>query len=114
MNRLVLILLLVPYFVTAQIKPDKYYHAIAGSTISVSIYTVGQYSEREMFKFAPELMGITAGFTKECFDGVNTGKFSYQDFAWTAASSIVTSQIIKLIWKRKKKKKYIDFYVEKQ
>lgn len=92
-----------------QIKRDKYYHAIAGSSISVGMYTVGQNSDREMFKYAPEMAGIGAGFFKECYDGVNGKQFSYNDLLWTSVSAVITSQILKIIWKPKKNTKRDPF-----
>lgn len=113
MRLITIIFICIPLICDAQIKQDKYYHSIAGGAISVGIYTVGQNSNKEMFKYAPEMAGIGAGFFKECYDGVNGKQFSYNDLLWTSVSAIITSQILKIIWKPKKKKKYIEFYTNK-
>jgi len=110
MKKLITIIFLIPFICFSQIKPDKYYHAGAGMVLSAGMYTIGQYSYREMNPIAPSLIAMTGGFTKEMFDCFNTGKFSGKDMLWTTASGIVVNAAMALIWKRKKgKHKKIEF-----
>jgi len=103
MEKLLIILILIPLSLNAQIKPDKYYHASAGIVLSGGMYTIGQFSERDMNPIAPSLIAFTGGCAKEFYDSMNGGYFSYNDLIWTTASGIVTNIALKLIWKKKPK-----------
>lgn len=100
-----ILLLLISISSFAQIKPDKYYHAGAGVTISAGVYTIGQYSYREMNPIAPSLVAFTAGAFKEFYDSMRGGQFSNEDLLFTTASGIATNIIMNIIWKRKKGRK---------
>jgi len=108
MKKLITILFLFSFTLNAQIKQDKYYHVGAGIVLSSGMYTIGQYSYKEMNPIAPSLIAITGAASKEFYDTFNTGYFSYSDFAFTALSGIATNIIIRAIWKPKKKNKYIN------
>ncbi len=104
-KNLVILLMLINLNLIGQIKPDKYYHASAGVLISGSTYTIGQFSKREMNPIAPSLLSLTGACSKEFYDTMNGGYFSYKDALWTTVSGVVTSRIIRVIWKPKKKDK---------
>ena len=109
MKKLILIIILLTNAnIFAQIQPDKYYHAGAGCIIASSMYTVGQYSEREMNPIAPALVSLTAGFFKEGIDAMSGRQFNSKDLIWTTASGIVTNVVIRAIWKPKRKVKHTD------
>ena len=107
MKKLTIILFLFAFTMNAQITTDKYYHASAGVILSGVTYSIGQYTYREMNPIAPSLIAITGGAAKEFFDVMDGRTFSYSDFAWTAASGIITNIVIRAIWKPRKKKKDI-------
>jgi len=104
MKKLIIVSFLFAFSMNAQIKTDKYYHAGAGIILSSSMYTIGQYTVREMNPVAPSLIAISGGAAKEFFDVMNGKTFSYSDFACTALSGIATNAIMRAIWKPKKKK----------
>jgi len=113
MKKLLLFLvLMIPIIVNAQLRKDYVYHAAAGSTIACGMYTVGQYSQREMFTFAPELIAMTGGAAKEFVDSMSGGYFSGKDFLITTAFGIIAGRTIRLIWKPRKKEIKIDPYDE--
>ena len=105
MKKLITILFLFAFTANAQITTDKYYHASAGVILSGVTYSIGQYSNREMNQIAPSLISISAGAAKEFYDVMDGRTFSYSDFAWTAASGIITNIVIRAIWKPRKKVK---------
>lgn len=108
MKKLITILFLSTISLTAQIQPDKYYHAGAGTVIAAGTHFSQSLFEREMNPIAPSLMAFTAGFSKEMFDCMSGRKFSGSDLIWTTASGIVTNAILRTIYKPKPKK-YIEF-----
>ena len=105
MKKLITILFLFAFTANAQITTDKYYHASAGIILSSATYSIGQYTYREMNPIAPSLIAITGGAAKEFYDVMDGRTFSYSDFAWTAASGIITNIVIRAIWKPRKKVK---------
>ena len=105
MKKLLIILLLCftfnSYAQLNKIGHDKYYHAGAGAIISASIFTIGQYSQREMNPIAPVLVVSFIGFGKETIDAMNNGNFSNKDLLWTITSGAAINLILYYAWDRK-------------
>jgi len=109
---IILLLIFIPVSSFSQLRKDYVYHAAAGSTIACGMYTVGQYSQREMFTFAPELIAMTGGAAKEFIDSMSGGYFSGKDFLITTAFGVIAGRTIRLIWKPRKKEVRYDPYDE--
>lgn len=104
MKKLIIILFLIPVFCNAQIKQDKYYHAIAGVGIATGVHFSQGLFYREMNPIAPSLVTASVGFGKEMFDAMNGGQFSFSDLGFTVVSGISTNVILRIIHKPKPKK----------
>jgi len=106
-----IIILLFPVCLNAQIAKDKYYHAGAGVISSGLIFTpVYLSSNDENLSFRAAWMGTSLiAIGKESFDVYNGGNFSFTDIGFTFASGLASAWITKKIINRKKKKKYINF-----
>ena len=106
MKKLIIILFLIPLSLQAQITTDKYYHASAGIVLSSGMYTLGQFSNRELNPIAPSLIAFTGGCAKEFYDSMNGRQFSGSDLLFTTVSGIATNLVLNLVWKKKKKYKH--------
>ena len=111
MRVIIIFILCFSLNLNAQIAKDKYYHAGAGVVLSGSTYVISQNISREMNPIAPSLIAFTGACSKEFYDSLNGGRFSWQDAAFTTVSGVLTNYLIRKIWKPKKKKK-IEYYVK--
>ena len=102
---IIIYLIVFSVFCTAQLKQDKVYHAGAGIVLSSSMYAFGS---ENITPIAPSLVAISGAYFKEVSDSMNGGRFSNQDFAFTAISGIVTNLALHYIFKKKKRKKRYD------
>jgi len=86
MKKLIIILILIPFWANAQIESDKIYHGIAGIGISTSFMLVDKYVfVRETNPVFPTLVAASIATAKEGYDVMNGGIFSGKDILWTTA-----------------------------
>lgn len=105
MKKLILILLLLPLCLSAQIKQDKLLHFGAGATIATASHLTLKGEDVNPFKGTLLTAPIAAG--KEMFDVFNGGRFSNTDFAFTVASAVIVDLGVlgyKKIFKKKRKR----------
>jgi hypothetical protein len=111
MKAILIVFLLIPLGLNAQIKPDKYYHAGAGTGIAISSHLILKGGNVNPMKGT--LITVPIAFGKEMHDSFNGGKFSGQDFFFTVVSAAIIDLSvlgIKKIFKKKTRKD--PFYIK--
>ena len=120
MKKLITILFLFAFSVNAQFKSnlnfqlsedwsfkiDKQYHAIAGATISGTVFTLVYIKTKDesLAMRAGWMSACTAGFLKEFSDGMQGKEISLSDLLYTTLSGVAVGYIFKVVVKHRKKK----------
>ena len=121
MKKLIIILLLIPFCLTAQIQlsesyafaPDKAKHLIVGSGTSVVVYSLVYHkTKNEGLAFRAGWMSSAfAGLGKEVIDMAQGKEMSLADFSYTLTGGLISSGLMyagtKIIKKRKQRKKHV-------
>ena len=94
-----LILLLLPFFTTAQIQPDKVKHFVAGAVIGggAQYLTYKATGNKNTAFFVGLGVSTLAGVAKELYDKQGHGTTDVKDAMWTSIgglSSCVTLRIV--------------------
>ena len=97
MNKLLLLLAIIPSLSFSQLQQDKVKHFVAGSLISASTYYITYnktHDKKKAFLYSLSA-GILSGLAKEIHDIKTTG-FDPKDILATSSGSLVTLLIIRI------------------
>lgn len=118
MKKLITILFLIPFCLTAQeywqFKTDKKLHALSGVVISIPSYYLmyNATNDHEVSRNAAWMFPAFAALGKEVFDGMQGKEISFSDMSYTIGSALITSFVITRIRKRRQKKWDKRFEIE--
>jgi hypothetical protein len=106
MKKLIIILFFIPFILKGQIKPDKYHHAIVGTSIDISSHLI--FNGENVNPYKGTLIASPFAFGKEIYDAYNGGRFSFADIGATLLVPVLIDTVV-MIFKRSKKNRKIDF-----
>lgn len=106
MNKLLLLFMLIPLSLSAQMKTDKYYHLGVGTGISIASHLVLKGDSVNPYKGTLITAPVAVG--KEFYDLSKGGRFGYDDIIFTLIIPVLIDTSILIIKKIKKKRSKKD------